>query len=130
MNRRRANRPRRTPAPIASTTSAPTRRPSPTWTTSRPSSPATCWTQPRWRRRLTCLITVELLADTDQRPRALPPQAGRGPTTFADRQQPQIVNEHGHDVLTLRLLGLLGDRTADDDGRSLTYYRDESNWRG
>ncbi|MEZ4715790.1 MAG: lysyl oxidase family protein [Caldilineaceae bacterium] len=59
-------------------------------------------------------------------PALFPPQAGRGPTTFADRQQPQIVNEHGHDVLTLRLLGLLGDRTADDDRRSLTYYRDES----
>lgn len=56
----------------------------------------------------------------------VPPQTSRGPTTFANRQQPQIANEHGHDVLSVRLLGLLGDRRADADTRNLVLYRDSS----
>jgi hypothetical protein len=56
----------------------------------------------------------------------LPPLAGRGPTTFANRVQPEIVAEHGHVGLAIRLLGLLGDRTAADNTPDLTFYRDPS----
>lgn len=72
-------------------------------------------------------ITIDIAGGpVNQETVAFPPQAGRGPSRFAGRQQPQIVAEGGLDALAIHLLGSTVESNNPAQGQGRTFYRDPS----